>query len=435
MPSRRSLLALPAAVLVSSGLAACGPNMPSGSGGGAGGASDEGSLRFAWWGNAVRDDLTREAISTYAKETPDLAIAGEPTDWTGYWDKLATQVAGGEVPDILQMDEAYLSEYSSRGILLDLGDTAIDTAEFESSAVDAGKVDGRLFALNAGVNAPVLLANPEVFRAAGAEMPDDSTWTWDDLLETSAAITKATPDGTYGVQQLGAAGDPSLSVYLRQLGVEKFDGEGLGFSADHLEQWMDYSLRLQSSKASPGASLAVEETGKAVDQTLFATGKCALASAWSNQVVSNDQALDGAVKVLRLPSMTGSARDVQLWYKASMYFCASARSSQQSAATAFLDWLVNSPDAGRILVAERGVPANLSVREEIRGDLSGADLKAVDFIESIADELGDPPPITPPGGTAVSDALGRHMEDVLFGRTSPPEASEAAVTEAAGQLG
>jgi multiple sugar transport system substrate-binding protein len=136
-----------------------------------------------------------------------------------------------------------------------------------------------------------------------------------------------------------------------------------------------------------------------------------------------------------MPSMTGKAADAKLWYKASMYFAVAARSSQQGAATAFLDWLVNSTDAGKILLAERGVPGNLKVRKAITGDLTDSDLKAVDFIESIADELGDAPPITPPGGSAVSDALGRHMEDVLFGRAKPAAASAAALTEAEGQLG
>ncbi|WP_152352582.1 extracellular solute-binding protein [Brachybacterium subflavum] len=434
MPSRRTVLAVPLALAGLGGLAACGPNAPGGSSGGSG-ASDSGTLRFAWWGNAVRDKATREAISTYRSGHPEVSISDEPTDWSGYWDKLATQVAGGDVPDLIQMDESYLSEYSSRGILLNLKDTDVDTSEFDPSALDAGMVDDGLFALNAGVNAPVLLANPDVFDAAGVDLPDDGSWTWDELVEMSAAITKATPDGTFGVQQLGAAGDPALSVYLRQLGGEKFADEGLGFTAAQLQQWMEFALELQSTGAAPGASVAVEETGKSVDQTLFATGTCGLQLAWSNQVVSNDTALGGTVKVLRMPSMTGKSADVKLWYKASMYFAVAARSAQQGAATAFVDWLVNSTDAGKILLAERGVPANLTVRKAIEGDLTDSDLKAVDFIEAIADELGDAPVITPPGGSAVNDALGRHMEDVLFGRAKPGDASAAAVTEAEGQLG
>lgn len=97
--------------------------------------------------------------------------------------------------------------------------------------------------------------------------------------------------------------------------------------------------------------------------------------------------------------------------------------------------MVNSPDVGKILLVEHGVPANLEVREAIVGDLGESDRKAVDFIEAIAEELGEAPPLTPPGGGAVDDAITRHAEDVLFGRSDPATAAQAVVDEAQSLLG
>ncbi|QCR52838.1 sugar ABC transporter substrate-binding protein [Brachybacterium sp. SGAir0954] len=424
---RRSILT---ASLLLGGLAACGPNAPGGSG-----ASDAAALRFAWWGNAKRDELTKTALETYGAAHDGAAVSPETTDWSSYWDKLATQVAGGDVPDVLQMDEGYLAEYSSRGILADLGDSGLATDGFDPTALDAGTVEGSLVAVNAGINAPVLLANPAVFEAAGVDLPDDTTWTWDDLVDIATRITEGTEEGTYGVQQLGIAGDPTFSVHLRQQGAQKFDGNALGFTEEHLLAWFELALRLQDTKAAPPADVAVEEAGQAVDQTLFATGKCGLQSQWSNQVVTFDASLDGAVTVLRMPSLAGAADQAQLWYKASMYFAVSARSGQQEAAVALVDWLVNSEEAGRILLAERGVPANLDVREAILPELTEADLKAADFIEAIAEELGEQPSITPPGGSAVGDVLQRGMEDVLFGRVEAADAASSVLQEASGALG
>ena len=432
MPTRRTTLAMPLALTSLAALSACGPN---GSGGGEADGADSASLRFAWWGNTKRDELTRAALDAYREVEPGLTISAEPGDWSGYWDKLATQVASGDSPDVIQMDEGYLAEYSSRDILLDLSTTGLDTSAFDESALEAGRVDGGLYAVNAGVNAPVLLANPDVFAAAGVDMPDDTTWTWDDLVDIAVRISQGSPEGTYGVQQFGTAGGPPLTVYLRQLGAERFGPDGVGYTAEQLRQWMDFALELQETGAAPPASVAVEEAGQTVDQALFALGRCALQGQWSNQVVTLDAALGGKAVVLRMPSMTGTAADAQLWYKASMYFAVAAGSSRKDEAVAFVDWLVNSPEAGRILLAERGVPANLDVREAIVPELTESDLKAVDFIEAISEELGDPPPITPPGGGAVDDALARHVEDVLFGRSEPAAASAAVIEEAAGLLG
>ncbi|APX33276.1 sugar ABC transporter substrate-binding protein [Brachybacterium sp. P6-10-X1] len=431
MPTRRTALALPVALAALAPLAACGPNASGGGGGGSGSSS----LRFAWWGNAARDELTRAALDAYEDVAPDLTISAEPGDWSGYWDKLATQVAGGDCPDVIQMDEGYLAEYASREILIDLSTTDIETSAFDQAALDAGRIDGSLFALNAGINAPVLLANPDVFAAAGVDLPDDTTWTWDDLVDIGSRISEGTPEGTYGVQQFGAAGGPPLTVYLRQLGAERFGPEGVGYTAEQLQSWMEFVLRLQDTGAAPPTSVAVEDAAQSVDQTLFAVGRCGLQAQWSNQVVTFDDSLDGRSVILRMPSMTGRVADVKLWYKASMYFSIASTSGHQADAAAFVDWLVNSTDAGKILLAERGVPANLEVREAILPELSDSDLKAVDFIEAIAGELGDPPPITPPGGGAVDDALARHVEDVLFGSADPAAASAAVIDEAPGLLG
>ena len=431
MPTRRTALALPLALVSLAPLAACGPNA-AGSGGG---GSDSSSLRFAWWGNATRDELTHAALDAYEGVAPDMTISAEPGAWSGYWDKLATQVAGGDCPDVIQMDEGYLAEYASREILVDLSTAGVETSAFDQAALDAGKVDGSLFALNAGINAPVLLANPDVFAAAGVDLPDDTMWTWEDLVDIGTRISEGTPDGTYGVQQFGTAGGPPLTVYLRQLGAERFGPEGIGYTAEQLQSWMELALRLQDSGAAPPTSVAVEDAAQSVDQTLFAVGRCGLQAQWSNQVVTFDDSLDGKSVILRMPSMTGEVADVQLWYKASMYFSIASTTAHQAEAVAFVDWLVNSTDAGKILLAERGVPANLEVREAIVPELSDSDLKAVDFIEAIAGELGDPPPITPPGGGAVDDALARHVEDVLFGNADPAAASAAVVDEAPGLLG
>ncbi|MCG7310409.1 extracellular solute-binding protein [Brachybacterium sp. ACRRE] len=421
MHTRREALALTLAVPTALTLAACGPNRSSSETSGSDGSS---ALRFMWWGNAVRDKATRGAIDAYGDVESDLGISAEPADWSGYWDKLATQVAGGDMPDVVQMDEKYLSEYGNRGALLDLEKAGLETGDFEDSSVAAGEVpDKGLLAINAGINAPVLLANAAVFEDAGIDLPDDTTWTWDDLASLAADITKATDDGVYGLQQIGLV-QATFQVYMRQLGKDQYSADGAGFAAEDAEKFLAYAKSLQETKAAPDASVSVEEAGQSVDQSLFATGKCALQVAWSNQVVAYDTAAGGKVHVLRMPSMTGKAADAQLWYKASMYFAVSAKTTAEEQAVAFVDWLVNSEDAGRLLLAERGVPANLTVREAIADDLTDADIKAVDFIESIADELGDAPVITPQGGGQFEDILTRCGEDLLFGRTDTKAAGK-----------
>lgn len=434
MLTRRSALSLGIAVPGLTALAACGPNAAGGSGG-SGGEDGSASLRLAWWGNPTRDENTQNVVDAYEEVEPDVSISLEPGEWSGYWDKLATQTAGGDFPDIVQMDEKYLAEYGERGALLDLADAGLDTSDFAPGSVETGELpDVGLAAITAGLNALAFLINPVVFEEAGVDIPDDTTWTWDDLIDTAVKITENTPDGTYGMTQMGSV-QGLFQVYVRQAGQDQYkDGEA-GFDAETAAEWFEWAKKIQDTEAGPSASVSVEDSAQAMDQSLFATGKIGMTVAWSNQVVAHDGLVPEGVVVLRPPSMTGSAADAQLWYKASMYWSISARTPNPEAAVAFVDYLVNSPDAGKILSVERGVPGNLTVREAIVPDLDEPNMKAIDFLESVEDELGEAPEITPQGGGQFEDILTRACEDMLFGQTTTEEAGQRVLDDLASALG
>ncbi|MBO8470152.1 MAG: extracellular solute-binding protein, partial [Spirochaetes bacterium] len=76
-------------------------------------AADSGKtvLEVYWWGAAVRNDLTQEAINLYMELNPDVQINAQFADWTGYWDKLSAMAAGGNMPDVVQMDYSYIEQY------------------------------------------------------------------------------------------------------------------------------------------------------------------------------------------------------------------------------------------------------------------------------------------------------------------------------------
>ena len=64
------------------------------------------------------------------EQNPNVEIKVEFTDWSGYWDKLSAMAAGGNLPDIIQMDYSYLQQYQQSGQLADL-----------SQFIDSGVID------------------------------------------------------------------------------------------------------------------------------------------------------------------------------------------------------------------------------------------------------------------------------------------------------
>jgi multiple sugar transport system substrate-binding protein len=412
-----------AAAAVVMALSACG--------GGAAPQSDGGpvELRFSWWGSDKRAQVTQAAIDAFEAENPNIKIKPEYGDWSGYWDKLATQVAANDAPDIIQMDEKYITEYSTRGALLDLSKYEVDTSKLDEAALNAGKGEKGLTGIAAGINAATILANPAVFQAAGVELPDDKTWTWDDFERISAEVTAKSPKGTYGAAAYGTD-EASLGVWLRQNGKTLYTSDGkLGFEPSDIAAWWAFLKQLSENKAVPSASEVVEAEAAPLDQSGLATGKNGLAFWWSNQLPALEKAAGSDLQILRFPSTTGKAADAQLWYKASQFWSASSRTKHPEETAKFINFLANSEKAGEALLADRGVYPNSDVRAAIESKLTPADIKVVKFIDQIKDELGEAPAPPPKGAGAIQEIVKRYTSEVLFNRQSTDDAGKKAHDE------
>lgn len=428
---RRRLRALAAVAVASVLLAAsaCGGSSSGGS------ANGEVTLRFTWWGSDTRHKLTQQAIDAYQKDHPNIKIKGEFGEWSGYWDKLATTVAANDAPDVIQMDEKYLREYADRGALLDLKKAdGLDTSKFEPSTLAAGEFNGGLYGLNAGINAYTIVANPAVFKAAGVPLPDDTKWTWDEYSKIAQEITQKSGGKAFGTGAYGS-NEASLNMWARQHGQSLFTQDGkLGITPEGTAEFWTNLLKMQEARATPSAEFTSQEMSAPLDQSGMATGKLAMSYAWSNQLNALSKASGQQLKLLRLPSVAGKASENGAFYKGSMFWSISSRTKHRKEAAEFVSYLANSPEAGGILLAERGVPPNTEIRKAVASKLQPADAASQAFIQTIAKELGEPSPPPPVGGGQVEKIIQRYTTEVLFGRLKPDQAAKQFIDEVQGEL-
>jgi multiple sugar transport system substrate-binding protein len=414
-----------AAAATTMGLAACAPGSSGGGsqGGGGGGGTN---LALAWWGNPTRNKNTQAEIDAFMKANPDLKIAGQPGEFNTYWDKLATQTAGGNAPDIIQMDMNYISEYGTRGALLDLG--KVDVSKFVAGTVDSGKINGKLVGVNAGINSALIFANPKVFEKAKMDLPSDKTWTWDQLMEVSAEV--ASKAGvSFGLASIMGS-DPLFGTFVRQQGKELFTPDGLGFDVADAQAWYELMVKGVKAKAIGTPEQISEEQAKPLDQSAIVVGTAAMQYYNSNQLEAVSNAAGGdLMKMLRGPSITGKATERKTWYKASMLWSASAKTKNPDAAIAWINWFANDPAAANIDLAERGIPPNTEILAEVKSKLSPAQQEVAKYIVAIKPEVGSTPIAPPPGGGTIATVMFRHGTDVVFGRTSPAEGAKKFVDE------
>ncbi len=296
-----------AAAATTMGLAACAPGSSGGGsqGGGGGGGTD---LALAFWGNPTRNKNTQAEIDAFMKANPDMKIAGQPGEFNTYWDKLATQTAGGNAPDIIQMDMNYISEYGTRGALLDLG--KVDVSKFVAGTVDSGKINGKLVGVNAGINSALIFANPKVFEKAKMDLPSDKTWTWDQLMEVGAEV--ASKAGvSFGLASIMGS-DPLFGTFVRQQGKELFTPDGLGFDVADAQAWYELMVKGVKAKAIGTPEQISEEQAKPLDQSAIVVGTAAMQYYNSNQLEAVSAAAGGELmKMLRGPELYRQGKRTQ----------------------------------------------------------------------------------------------------------------------------
>lgn len=68
-------------------------------------------LRFAWWGSQDRHDRTIKAIQLYQQKNPGVTINYEFAGFQDHLTKMTTQATGGNLPDLMQQDYAWISQW------------------------------------------------------------------------------------------------------------------------------------------------------------------------------------------------------------------------------------------------------------------------------------------------------------------------------------
>jgi len=75
-------------------------------------------IRFSWWGDTGRNEVYNEIVDRFEEEHPNITVKREFGGWGDYWDRLATQIAGGNAPEVVSMHQFYVSDYARRNALL-----------------------------------------------------------------------------------------------------------------------------------------------------------------------------------------------------------------------------------------------------------------------------------------------------------------------------
>lgn len=385
------------------------------------------SIRHYWWGNPDRDKRTFAVIDAFQKNHPEIAVSGETIGWGDYWTKMATQTAGGNMADLVQMDYRFLFEYVLRGALQPLDDhigNGLDLSNFDEGPLAGGMVDGKLYALNIGSNSQVIPYNTRLFDEAGVTA-DVINWTREDFANACEQI--ATKTNAKGADDFSLFIE-YMEAWARQEGRDFYDAEGnIAATAEDVAGYWTYwgDLRKAGVVMDKNHTVILD---KPMSDNGIVTGASAMSPFWSNQLVAIQGLVADPIGAAMVPHKAGGAW--AQFIKPSMFLSLSRDAKDVEAAIMYMNDWINNPEATSILGLERGIPANPTVRAALAPSFTPAEKLSVDYFEAITDKVGALPLPAPKGAGEVRDAFMRIGSEVVLDRMSAADAAALFIEDA-----
>jgi multiple sugar transport system substrate-binding protein len=187
-------------------LTACGGS----SGGGAKGGSGSTTLSFVYMGTAEQQASWNKLFAKFRETNPSIDLKAEAVpsnNWADFFNKVSTRIAGGRVPDMLQVATEGQRLFASKGLVAPLDDfIAKDKAIIDEYYRDLdpnlikwnkehSSPDGKTYYLPGEFNTMAIWYSKELFQKAGVAAPT-SSWTWDDFRRACEQIKAKT--GAWG---------------------------------------------------------------------------------------------------------------------------------------------------------------------------------------------------------------------------------------------
>lgn len=346
-------------------------------------ASAEGiTLDVAWWGSQGRIEAFEKALDLYSQST-GVTISTQTNGFSDHITAMTTAGASGDLPHMFMLQSAYMGSFIEGGMLVDLTpyvqNGTLDVSKVSQNVLDTGVVDGALYGVSAGTNAPALVYNKTLLDANGITVKDGMT------LEEFCVLAKEIYDKT-GVKT-AVTNWTTITEYLaRAEGYHMFADGKLG--VDTYEALLPY-FQLVERGYQEGwlIDYSVVANATATEEQPLVTGAEPEFSSWcafyySNQLQSLQDAAPEGVE-LSLTTWPSDNVAASNYLRQAMCWCISSQSDNVEEAVKLLNWWINSVEAQSCVLGEPGVPANAEVATAIKPLLTVPAQKAFTYITDV----------------------------------------------------
>ena len=167
----------------------------------AGCSARESGVTLRFWAMGREGEVVSELVRDFEKENPGIRVEVQQIPWSAAHEKLLTAQVGGSTPDLGQLGNTWIPEFSALQALRPLDDLIAASgtpspSDFFAGSWDGNVVDGKTLGLPWYVDTRVLFYRTDLLRAAGFEsMPQ----TWSEWRRAMQAIVARGGKGHYAI--------------------------------------------------------------------------------------------------------------------------------------------------------------------------------------------------------------------------------------------
>jgi multiple sugar transport system substrate-binding protein len=204
----------------------------------------QGPLEF--WAMGREAEVVTEVLGAFQARHPDVQVRVQQLPWTAAHEKLLTAYAGDALPDLCQLGNTWLPEFSALGALEPL-DERMAAAGIPRDDYFAGVLDtnvmpteggaSRLFGMPWYVDTRLIFYRTDLLRAAGHVAPPE---TWSDWRAAMQDIRRLPGARSYGALFPLNEPDPLFALSLQQGPVLNEDDTRGAFAQPPFRRALDF---------------------------------------------------------------------------------------------------------------------------------------------------------------------------------------------------
>lgn len=148
--------------------------------------------------------MLQQLVDNFEAENDGVTVEIVSLPWGSAFEKLATMVAGGDIPDVVEMPDTWQALYAGSDQLVSLTDHVADwehAATLTDKSIAMGSQAGDLYMIPYGFYLRAMFYNKRLLAEAGVETPPE---TMEEFMAASAAVSEL--DGKYGYCLRGGPG-------------------------------------------------------------------------------------------------------------------------------------------------------------------------------------------------------------------------------------